>query len=102
MTRSLWKTYFCDTKIVKTVYFLMKNNLEKSIVMDVWSRNSTILPYFLGLTFRIHNGNKFHYLTIKPEMFFYKFGEFSYTKRMGFSIHDIKKSKKLKKTLLKK
>jgi small subunit ribosomal protein S19 len=102
MCRSLWKSYFCDINLLKIVYFIVKNNLQKKIVIDVWSRSSTILPYFLGLTFRIHNGTKFHYLTIKQEMFFCKFGEFSYTKRIGMSIHDIKKSKKNKKLLSKK
>lgn len=94
MTRSRWKGKFCETALIKQAYGIIKKNLTQKIIINVWSRSSTILPLFLGLTFRIYNGKKFTYLTIKPDMFFFKFGEFSYTKRIGIGIHNIKESAK--------
>lgn len=99
MTRSKWKGFFCDPILIKKVYYVIKYDLIKKVIINVWSRSSTILPFFSGLTFRIHNGKKFSYLTVKEENFFCKFGEFAYPKRIGNKIHSNNKlnKKKLKK-----
>ncbi len=90
MVRSLWKGSFCEGNLLKHIYTIIKFNLSQKVIINVWSRSSTILPFFVGLTVRVHNGNKFKYLTIQPDMSYFKFGEFAYTKRIGMGIHNVK------------
>ena len=49
-------------------------------VIKTWSRRSTILPQFVGLTFGVHNGKKFIPVTVSEDMVGHKFGEFSPTR----------------------
>lgn len=56
------------------------------------SRDSEIIPKFLGLTFKIHNGKNFEELNVTDNMIGHKFGEFIFT-RKKFSFKK-KKSKK--------
>jgi small subunit ribosomal protein S19 len=53
-------------------------------VIKTWSRRSTILPEFIGLTFAVHNGKKFIPVFITEDMVGHKLGEFSPT-RMFYS-----------------
>ena len=48
--------------------------------IKTWSRRSTILPDFVGLTFAVHNGNKFIPVTATEEMVGQKLGAFSPTR----------------------
>jgi small subunit ribosomal protein S19 len=64
--------------------------------IEVWSRRSVILPYFLGFTFLVYNGHVFQKILIKSNMLGKKFGEFAATKRIGPNIHSLKKKKKKK------
>mgnify|MGYP002400016817 CR=1 FL=1 len=63
-------------------------------VIRTWSRRSTILPQFVGLTFGVYNGHKFIPVNVTEEMVGHKFGEFSPTRTFhGHSGGDKKSSK---------
>jgi small subunit ribosomal protein S19 len=52
----------------------------RNAVIKTWSRRSTILPQFVGLTFGVYNGNKFIPVMVTEDMIGHKFGEFSPTR----------------------
>ena len=78
MTRSVWKGPFVDTTLLKKAEVVAKSG--KKEVIKTWSRRSTILPQFVGLTFGVHNGQKFIPVTISEAMVGHKLGEFSPTR----------------------
>lgn len=78
MARSVWKGPFVDGYLVKKVQDHRQSN--KSEMIKTWSRRSTILPFFVGVTFAVHNGNKFIPVTVTEEMVGRKLGEFSPTR----------------------
>ena len=49
----------------------------RSEVIKIWSRRSTILPQFVGLTFGVHNGHKHIPVMVNEEMVGHKLGEFA-------------------------
>jgi small subunit ribosomal protein S19 len=49
-------------------------------VIKTWSRRSTILPEFIGVTFAVHNGRKFIPVFVSEEMVGHKLGEFAPTR----------------------
>jgi small subunit ribosomal protein S19 len=49
-------------------------------VIKTWSRRSTIIPDFIGLTFAVHNGKKFIPVFVSEEMVGHKLGEFAPTR----------------------
>jgi small subunit ribosomal protein S19 len=49
-------------------------------VIKTWSRRSTIIPDFIGLTFAVHNGKKFMPVYVSEQMVGHKFGEFAATR----------------------
>ena len=49
-------------------------------MIKIWSRRSTILPQFVGLTFGVYNGNKHIPVLVTEDMVGHKFGEFSPTR----------------------
>ena len=75
MSRSKWKGPYIDPKFLKT-----KDELKKQDNPQIISRNSEIIPKFLGHTFNVHNGKKYIKLNITEEMIEHKFGEFSQTR----------------------
>lgn len=50
-------------------------------VIKTWSRASTILPQFIGLTFGVYNGQKFIPVLVTDNMIGHKFGEFAPTRQ---------------------
>ena len=52
----------------------------KKIPIKTWSRKSTILPDFVGVSFLIYNGKKFVPITISEDMVGHKLGEFAPTR----------------------
>lgn len=50
-------------------------------VIKIWTRASTILPQFLGLTFAVYNGQKFIPVIVTDNMIGHKFGEFAPTRQ---------------------
>src|SRR5262249_44467837 len=55
-------------------------NSGRSEVIKIWSRRSTILPQFVGLTFGVYNGQKHIPVYVTEDMVGHKFGEFSPTR----------------------
>ena len=56
MTRSVWKGPFVDGFVLKKAE--AARNSGRKDVIKIWSRRSTILPQFVGLTFGVYNGVK--------------------------------------------
>jgi len=78
MARSLKKGPFVDIKLQKKVDKM--NEGGKKQVIKTWSRRSMITPDFVGLTFAVHNGNKFIPVFVSENMVGHKLGEFSPTR----------------------
>ena len=78
MPRSLKKGPYIDPKLIKKVEKAM--SMKKKQVIKTWSRRSTISPDFVGLTFAVHNGNKFIPVFISENMVGHKLGEFAPTR----------------------
>ena len=78
MPRSLRKGPFVDLHLMKKVEKAKETNDKRPI--KTWSRRSTILPQFVGLTFGVHNGNKFIPVSISEDMVGHKLGEFAPTR----------------------
>ena len=78
MPRSLKKGPYIDPKLLKKVEKAM--SMKKKQVIKTWSRRSTITPDFVGLTFAVHNGNKFIPVFISENMVGHKLGEFAPTR----------------------
>jgi small subunit ribosomal protein S19 len=78
MTRSVWKGPFVDG------YLLEKADVAhaggRKDVIKTWSRRSTIMPQFVGLTFGVHNGQKHIPVLVSEDMVGHKLGEFAPTR----------------------
>ena len=79
MTRGVWKGPFVHPSLLKKVDKLKNQTGRKPI--KTWSRNSTVIPEFVGHSFLIHNGKTFIPITISEEMVGHKLGEFSPTRK---------------------
>lgn len=90
MSRSLKKPAFVHYKLMKRVDAAQESGNKQ--VIKTWSRASTITPDFVGLTFAVHNGNKFIPVFCTENMVGHKLGEFSPTR--NFRGHAGKKDKK--------
>ena len=78
MPRSVKKGPFVDHHLVKKVETAQKNNDKRPI--KTWSRRSTILPDFVGLTIAVHNGKQHVPVYVTENMVGHKLGEFSHTR----------------------
>ena len=78
MARSLKKGPFVDHHLRVKVDKAISEKSKKPI--KTWSRNSTIIPDFVGHSFMIHNGKSFIPITISEEMVGHKLGEFAPTR----------------------
>ena len=81
MSRAVWKGPFVDPSLIKKVE-MQKDKSNKSPI-KTWSRKSTIIPDFVGISFLVHNGKKFIPITISEEMVGHKLGEFSPTRQFS-------------------
>lgn len=77
MTRSLYKAPFVNPKLLTKVQKHKAGTIKGSI--KTWSRDTTIIPDFIGITFAVHNGKKFIDVFVTEEMIGHKLGEFSPT-----------------------
>ena len=66
MTRSVWKGPFVEESLIKKAEKQKNESGKKPI--KTWSRKSTIIPDFVGLSFLIYNGKKFIPLTVSEDM----------------------------------
>ena len=78
MARSVWKGPFVDGYLLRKAE-AARSSARKEIIR-IWSRRSTILPQFVGLTFGVYNGQKFVPVLVTENMVGHKFGEFSPTR----------------------
>ena len=78
MARSVWKGPFVEGSLIKKAE--KSRQTVRSEVIKTWSRRSTILPQFVGLTFGVYNGHKHIPVLVTEEMVGHKFGEFSPTR----------------------
>ncbi len=78
MSRSVWKGPFVDRHLLKKVEKVMGSGRNE--IIKTWSRRSTILPQFVGITFGVHNGRKFIPVLVTDQMIGHKLGEFSPTR----------------------
>ena len=90
MARSIWKGPFVDGYLLKKADETRASG--RNDVIKIWSRRSTILPQFVGLTFGVHNGHKHIPVMVTENMVGHKLGEFSPTR--NFRGHIAKKDKK--------
>ncbi len=75
MPRSVWKGPFVDSYLLKKAEAVRSSGRKE--VVKTWSRRSTILPQFVGITFGVYNGKKFIPVLVTEDMIGHKFGEFS-------------------------
>ena len=78
MARSSWKGPLVDGYLLKKAETVSSSGRKD--VIKTWSRRSTILPQFVGLTFGVHNGLKHVPVSVSEEMVGMKLGEFAPTR----------------------
>lgn len=74
MSRVKWKSPYVNKNLLDTILVEENNIITKS-------RNSTIIPCFVGLQFIIHNGKTFNRIKITEKLIGYKLGEFVPTRK---------------------
>jgi small subunit ribosomal protein S19 len=78
MARSVWKGPFFDDYLLKKAEKVKASGRRD--VIKTWSRRSTIIPQFVGVTFGVHNGHKFIPVLVTENMVGHKLGEFAPTR----------------------
>jgi len=78
VSRSVWKGPFVDGYLLKKADAVRESGRKE--VIKTWSRRSTIMPQFVGLTFGVYNGQKHVPVLVTENMVGHKFGEFSPTR----------------------
>jgi small subunit ribosomal protein S19 len=78
VSRSVWKGPFVDGYLLKKAEAVLSSGRKD--VVKTWSRRSTILPQFVGVTFGVHNGKKFVPVFVTENMVGHKLGEFAPTR----------------------
>ncbi len=92
MARSVSKGPFVDGYLLKKAEAARASG--RSDIIRIWSRRSTILPQFVGLTFGVHNGHKHIPVLVSEDMVGHKFGEFSPTRTYYGHLADKKARRK--------
>jgi len=92
MARSLKKGPFVDLHLLKKVDAVRATSDKRPV--KTWSRRSTILPDFIGLTFAVHNGRVHIPVYVTENMVGHKLGEFSLTRTFRGHLADKKAKKK--------
>ncbi len=78
MARSVWKGPFVELSLLKKAEAAQESGARAPI--KTWSRRSTIIPQFVGLTFSLYNGRKFVPIAVNEDMVGHKLGEFAPTR----------------------
>jgi small subunit ribosomal protein S19 len=78
VTRSVSKGPFVDGYLLKKAD--KARDTKSNAIIKIWSRRSTVLPQFVGLTFGVYNGQKHIPVLVTEDMIGHKFGEFSPTR----------------------
>ncbi len=90
MSRSRKKGPYVDERLLAKVEKNQRINNHEPV--KTWSRDCTIVPDFIGMTFLIHNGRQFMKLYVTEDMVDHKLGEFAPTRT--FRSHSGGKGKK--------
>ncbi len=90
MARSVWKGPFVDGYMLKKADQARASGRNQ--IIKTWSRRSTILPQFVGLTFGVYNGKKFIPVSVNEDMIGHKFGEFAPTRTFNGHSAVVKKA----------
>ena len=78
MARSIKKGPFVDDHLMNKVEAARAASDKRPI--KTWSRRSTILPDFVGLTIAVHNGKQHVPVYVTENMVGHKLGEFAHTR----------------------
>jgi small subunit ribosomal protein S19 len=78
VARSVWKGPFFDGYLLRKAE--KARDSGRNDVIKIWSRRSTVLPQFVGLTFGVYNGHKHIPVLVSEDMIGHKFGEFAPTR----------------------
>ena len=78
MARSIWKGPYFDITLFKKVKKSKESNSKTPI--KTWSRRSTVIPDFVGVTISVYNGKSFIPVYVTEDMVGHKLGEFSPTR----------------------
>ena len=78
MARSVWKGPFVDGYLLKKAEAVQQSTRNE--IIRTWSRRSTNMPQFVGLTFGVYNGQKFLPVVVNENMVGHKLGEFAPTR----------------------
>jgi len=78
MGRSIKKGPFVDAHLIQKVDAVRASNDKRPI--KTWSRRSTVLPDFVGLTIAVHNGKQHIPVYVTENMVGHKLGEFALTR----------------------
>ena len=92
MTRSVWKGPFVDGYLLKKAETSQASGRKD--VIKTWSRRSTIMPQFVGLTFGVNNGQKHIPVLVSEDMVGMKLGEFAPTRSFPGHAADKKAKRK--------
>ena len=78
MSRSLKKGPYVDERLMAKLERNQRSNIREPI--KTWSRDCTIIPEFISVTFLVHNGRVFLKVYVTEDMIGHKLGEFSPTR----------------------
>lgn len=78
MPRSVKKGPFVDESLMRKVRRVQE--VQDRRMIKTWSRRSTVIPDFVGLTLAVHNGKKFIPVFVTENMVGHKLGEFAPTR----------------------
>ncbi|SEN22688.1 SSU ribosomal protein S19P [Nitrosomonas marina] len=92
MARSVKKGPFVDSHLVAKVEKAQESNDKRPI--KTWSRRSTVLPNFIGLTISVHNGRQHVPIFVTENMVGHKLGEFAQTRTFKGHAADKKTNKR--------
>ncbi len=91
MPRSVKKGPFIEESLMRKVRKALETNDRR--VIKTWSRRSTVTPDMVGLTFAVHNGNKFIPVYVTENLVGHKLGEFALTRTFHGHAGDKKAAK---------
>ena len=92
MARSIKKGPFVDAHLLKKVETVRATSDKRPV--KTWSRRSTVLPTFVGLTIAVHNGKQHIPVYVSENMVGHKLGEFALTRTFKGHAADKKAVKK--------
>ena len=95
MPRSVKKGPFVDESLMRKVR--RAQEVQDRRMIKTWSRRSTVIPDFVGLTLAVHNGKKFIPVFVTENMVGHKLGEFAPTRTFYGHAGDKKSRLKSKK-----